>query len=52
MFNQVESIRRFPDAEEFAQLLANANFTDVKYSSMTFGVVAIHSGFKPLETQD
>ncbi|KAJ1606337.1 hypothetical protein OIY81_1374 [Cryptosporidium canis] len=48
----VESIRRFPDAEGFAQLLIDANFTDVKSSTMTFGVVAIHSGFKPVETSD
>ncbi|KAK9174480.1 ubiE/COQ5 methyltransferase family protein [Cryptosporidium meleagridis] len=46
-YNYLESIRKFPDAEKFAQLLINASFTDVKSSTMTFGVIAIHSGFKP-----
>ncbi|CEL93580.1 unnamed protein product [Vitrella brassicaformis CCMP3155] len=42
----VESIRKFPPQEEFAQMMHNAGFTSVTFTNMTFGVVAIHSGFK------
>eukprot|EP00386_Alphamonas_edax_P004594 GDKI01014523.1.p1 GENE.GDKI01014523.1~~GDKI01014523.1.p1 ORF type:complete len:321 (+),score=89.77 GDKI01014523.1:26-964(+) len=42
----VESIRKFPPQEQFAQMIWNAGFREVKYTNMTFGVVAIHTGFK------
>ncbi|XP_043224469.1 2-methoxy-6-polyprenyl-1,4-benzoquinol methylase, mitochondrial-like [Amphibalanus amphitrite] len=42
----VESIRRFPAQEEFAQMIRSAGFGHVTYENLTFGVVAIHSGFK------
>jgi len=42
----VESIRRFPNQEEFANMIKAAGFRMVKYENLTFGVVAIHSGFK------
>ncbi|PHJ22665.1 ubiquinone menaquinone biosynthesis methyltransferase subfamily protein [Cystoisospora suis] len=42
----VESIRRFPPQEEFAAMLYDAGFGHVAFSNLTFGTVAIHSGFK------
>ncbi|XP_066545023.1 2-methoxy-6-polyprenyl-1,4-benzoquinol methylase, mitochondrial isoform X2 [Amia ocellicauda] len=42
----VESIRRFPDQEEFKALIEDAGFYKVQFQNLTAGVVAIHSGFK------
>uniref|UniRef100_A0A8D9FG86 2-methoxy-6-polyprenyl-1,4-benzoquinol methylase, mitochondrial n=1 Tax=Cacopsylla melanoneura TaxID=428564 RepID=A0A8D9FG86_9HEMI len=42
----VESIRQFPNQEEFKQMIQSAGFEYVTYENLTFGVVAIHSGFK------
>nr|XP_015221498.1 PREDICTED: 2-methoxy-6-polyprenyl-1,4-benzoquinol methylase, mitochondrial isoform X2 [Lepisosteus oculatus] len=42
----VESIRRFPDQEEFKALIEDAGFYKVQFHNLTGGVVAIHSGFK------
>eukprot|EP00088_Acartia_fossae_P031506 TRINITY_DN32378_c0_g1_i1.p1 TRINITY_DN32378_c0_g1~~TRINITY_DN32378_c0_g1_i1.p1 ORF type:complete len:285 (+),score=-12.68 TRINITY_DN32378_c0_g1_i1:29-883(+) len=42
----VESIRKFPDQERFAGMIQDAGFRFVKYENLTFGVAAIHSGFK------
>lgn len=44
----VESIRRFPPQEEFAQMIRDAGFATIGkgYENLTFGVAAIHSGFK------
>jgi 2-methoxy-6-polyprenyl-1,4-benzoquinol methylase len=42
----VESIRRFPKQEELKQMFIDAGFNCVVYTNMTFGVVAVHSGFK------
>ncbi|KAJ1646103.1 hypothetical protein J3B02_001644 [Coemansia erecta] len=44
----VESIRRFPAQSEFAQIIRNAGFTTIGkgYENLTFGTVAIHSGYK------
>jgi len=42
----VESIRKFPTQEEFAQLMEAQGFSIVSYKNLTFGIVAIHSGFK------
>jgi demethylmenaquinone methyltransferase/2-methoxy-6-polyprenyl-1,4-benzoquinol methylase len=39
-----ESVRRFPDAEGFAQLMRDAGFSNVRYRRMTFGIVALHTG--------
>jgi 2-methoxy-6-polyprenyl-1,4-benzoquinol methylase len=44
----VESIRRFPAQEDFAQIIRRAGFSHVAYRNMAFGVVAVHSGIKPL----
>ncbi|CAB0010297.1 unnamed protein product [Nesidiocoris tenuis] len=42
----VESIRKFPVQETFAGMIESAGFWSVQYENLTFGVVAIHSGFK------
>jgi len=42
----VESIRRFPDQERFAQMIRDAGFDMVKYRNLTMGVAALHSGWK------
>ncbi|MBN8531775.1 MAG: bifunctional demethylmenaquinone methyltransferase/2-methoxy-6-polyprenyl-1,4-benzoquinol methylase UbiE [Alphaproteobacteria bacterium] len=42
----VESIRRFPDQERFAQMLRDAGFANVAYENLSFGVVAIHKGWR------
>ncbi|KAI8144172.1 UbiE/COQ5 methyltransferase [Fennellomyces sp. T-0311] len=44
----VESIRKFPPQEEFAQIIRDAGFSTIGkgYEDLTFGVAAIHSGFK------
>ena len=42
----VESIRRFPKQEELVRMMGGAGFACATYTNLTFGVVAIHSGFK------
>ena len=42
----VESIRKFPDQERFATMIRQAGFAQVKYRNLTFGVAALHSGWK------
>jgi demethylmenaquinone methyltransferase/2-methoxy-6-polyprenyl-1,4-benzoquinol methylase len=42
----VESIRKFPDQEAFAQMIRAAGFGQVSYRNMTMGVAALHSGWK------
>ena len=42
----VESIRQFPDQEAFKAMIADAGFQAVTYENYTFGVAAVHSGFK------
>ncbi|XP_060601796.1 2-methoxy-6-polyprenyl-1,4-benzoquinol methylase, mitochondrial-like [Ruditapes philippinarum] len=42
----VESIRQFPNQEDFKSLIELCGFKAVTYENLTFGVVAIHSGFK------
>ncbi|XP_008548336.1 2-methoxy-6-polyprenyl-1,4-benzoquinol methylase, mitochondrial [Microplitis demolitor] len=42
----VESIRKFPKQEELKGMIEEAGFRQVTYKNLTFGVVAIHSGFK------
>jgi demethylmenaquinone methyltransferase/2-methoxy-6-polyprenyl-1,4-benzoquinol methylase len=43
----VESIRRFPKADEFEAMIRKAGFRRTGYERLTGGVVAIHSGWKP-----
>ncbi|KAM9743380.1 2-methoxy-6-polyprenyl-1,4-benzoquinol methylase, mitochondrial [Menidia menidia] len=42
----VESIRKFPNQEEFKGMIEDAGFCCVQYYNLTAGVVALHSGFK------
>ncbi len=42
----VESIRRFPDMENFADMIRAAGFAQVKVEPVLGGLVAIHSGWK------
>jgi demethylmenaquinone methyltransferase/2-methoxy-6-polyprenyl-1,4-benzoquinol methylase len=42
----VESIRKFPKAAEFENMIAEAGFGNTKHRKLTFGTVAIHVGVK------
>ena len=42
----VESIRKFPKQETFAQMIRNAGFERVTYRDLTGGIAAMHSGWK------
>jgi demethylmenaquinone methyltransferase / 2-methoxy-6-polyprenyl-1,4-benzoquinol methylase len=42
----VESIRRFPKPDAFAEMLRAAGFKRVSYQQMTGGIVALHSGWR------
>lgn len=42
----VESIRRFPDQERFAEMVRAAGFEQVRHRDLTQGVAALHSGWK------
>ncbi len=42
----VESIRKFPDQETFAQMIREAGFDNVKYRNLSLGIAALHSGWK------
>lgn len=44
----VESIKNFEPAPRFAKLIEHAGFENVSYTKLTFGVVAIHIGYKPV----
>jgi demethylmenaquinone methyltransferase / 2-methoxy-6-polyprenyl-1,4-benzoquinol methylase len=41
-----DSLRRFPDLEALAQIMSEAGFADVRFETLTQGIVAIHSGIK------
>jgi demethylmenaquinone methyltransferase/2-methoxy-6-polyprenyl-1,4-benzoquinol methylase len=41
-----ESIRMFPDQETLAGMLADAGFARVKFSNLSGGIAAIHSGWR------
>jgi demethylmenaquinone methyltransferase/2-methoxy-6-polyprenyl-1,4-benzoquinol methylase len=42
----VESIRKFPPQETFAEMIRDAGFENVSYRNLTMGVAALHSGWK------
>jgi demethylmenaquinone methyltransferase/2-methoxy-6-polyprenyl-1,4-benzoquinol methylase len=42
----VESIRKFPNQENFAQMIRSAGFSRVSYTNYTGGIAALHSGWK------
>lgn len=41
-----ESIRLFPDKEDFKTKIQDTGFKNVNYKNLTFGVAAIHYGYK------
>ncbi|HEY0214218.1 MAG TPA: bifunctional demethylmenaquinone methyltransferase/2-methoxy-6-polyprenyl-1,4-benzoquinol methylase UbiE [Paenirhodobacter sp.] len=42
----VESIRKFPEQETFADMIRAAGFGQVKYRNLSLGIAALHSGWK------
>jgi demethylmenaquinone methyltransferase/2-methoxy-6-polyprenyl-1,4-benzoquinol methylase len=42
----VESIRNFPDQDLFADMIRTAGFEQVAYRNLSFGIAALHSGWK------
>lgn len=42
----VESIRKFPDQERFAEMIREAGFEQVKYRNLSGGIAAMHSGWR------
>jgi len=42
----VESIRKFPRAGEFAEMIRAAGFSRVSWQSLSGGIVALHSGWR------
>ena len=42
----VESIRKFPSADSFAEMIRDAGFARVEFTRLSGGIVAIHSGWK------
>jgi demethylmenaquinone methyltransferase / 2-methoxy-6-polyprenyl-1,4-benzoquinol methylase len=42
----VESIRKFPNQDNFKKMIFDAGFTNVSYRNLTAGVAAIHTGIK------
>jgi demethylmenaquinone methyltransferase/2-methoxy-6-polyprenyl-1,4-benzoquinol methylase len=42
----VESIRKFPNQERFADMIRKAGFSRVAYRNLSGGIAAIHSGWK------
>ena len=41
-----DSIKAWPSQDELAQDIRDAGFSDVSYRNLTFGIVAIHTGFR------
>lgn len=41
-----ESIRRFPRQPELGEMMRGAGFAEVRWRDLTFGVVALHSGWR------
>ncbi len=42
----VESIRKFPKQDPFADMIRDAGFGRVKYRNLSMGIAALHSGWK------
>ena len=42
----VESIEKFLTQEELKRMMDEVGFIETKYTNLTNGIVAIHSGFK------
>jgi demethylmenaquinone methyltransferase/2-methoxy-6-polyprenyl-1,4-benzoquinol methylase len=46
----VESIRRFPAQQGFADLMRAAGFADVHWEDLSFGIACLHFGVRPHES--
>ena len=46
----VESIRRFPDQNEFAGMMSRTGFDSVHWENVSFGIACLHFGTRPHET--
>ena len=44
-----ESIRKHPKQQQLQQMMTDAGFVDTKYHNLSTGIVAIHSGYKPVD---
>lgn len=42
-----ESVRRFPPAREFAEIIDRAGFTQIRWTVLAGGIIAIYSAVKP-----
>ena len=42
----VDSIKKFPTQRKFLELLKDVGFVKTKYANLTYGVCAIHTGYK------
>ena len=42
----VESIRKFPDQQTFADMIRDAGFGRAQYRDLSMGIAALHSGWK------
>ncbi len=42
----VESIRKFPDQKTFQKMITDAGFVKTSYQNLTFGICALHIGYK------
>lgn len=42
----VESIRKFPDQDRFAEMISAAGFGRVAYRNLSLGIAALHSGWR------
>ena len=42
----IESIRKFPDQEDFLDMIKTEGFKQVRYRNLSFGVAALHSAWK------
>jgi len=45
-----ESIQAWPKQTELAQMITDAGWANVAFQNLTFGVVAVHTATKPMET--
>lgn len=43
----VESIRRFPNQQGFADLMRQAGFTNIRWNNLSFGIACLHYGTRP-----
>ena len=42
----VRSVAEFPERDDFARIIEEAGFIEVKHRDLTFGIVTIYTGFK------